>query len=204
VKTRVVLLLSGGLDSAVAYRVLEDRGFEVYPLFIDYEQKTKDQEYAAAYRLVGNTLKVFKISGLCASTSCDLFSGKNSLRAELHARNYIFLTMAIPYAKHVGATYVSLGIITDLLSDQEEFKDVGADFIDIASQLLNSYDLALSVPLYELNKITVLRLAKNFGLDWKKTYSCLLAEDPCGVCSNCKERAFAESLLDREVQSVRK
>src|ERR1041384_1936439 len=45
---RIVVLLSGGIDSAACCLYFKQRGLVVYPLFVDYGQRALESEWAAA------------------------------------------------------------------------------------------------------------------------------------------------------------
>jgi len=61
-KEKVLLLLSGGFDSAVAGKVLQDKGFEIHALHFSYEPFTgKEPEHKAQKLCKKLKFKSFKI-----------------------------------------------------------------------------------------------------------------------------------------------
>ena len=57
-KNKVVLLVSGGLDSTIAYKYLLHFDKEVLPLFINYKGRYTNKEWAACRYLYGKELHV--------------------------------------------------------------------------------------------------------------------------------------------------
>jgi 7-cyano-7-deazaguanine synthase len=133
---RAVVLLSGGLDSAVTLYKAKELGFECFCLAFDYGQRhRRELESARAVaRMAGSALRVVKCS-LPWKGSSLLDTGKEISRAPgvpapreakpslpkgdqrpskipstyVPARNIIFLSFALSYAEALGAEAIFIG-----------------------------------------------------------------------------------------------
>lgn len=126
---KAIVLLSGGLDSAVTYARALGNGREVYPLAFDYGQRNR-QEMRCAARLVAHyaakgaatrSLKTVTLQGLdygdvctLTDTSAELPEGNDGgtevPNTYVPARNTIFLSIGASFAEAVGAEDVWIGI----------------------------------------------------------------------------------------------
>lgn len=151
---RTVLLWSGGLDStALLYYLLKQEGKHVYPLFIEYGQKTKIQErnaviniysklkYEYADRLI-EVPKILDATSLFESmnqTSSLLVKDQLSTQVEtideitvdtykdnfVAYRNMLFLTLGSMYANSKHIESVTIATI------KSEYPDAQSEFIGV-------------------------------------------------------------------------
>lgn len=188
-----LVLLSGGLDSAVALAFLKKRGYTIKGgVFVNRGQSNADQEAIAVAR-VG---KYFGIPLMRADFS--LPSLKKILTPEVRgklgipARNLIFATLALPYLRILECDTLALGNITE-----DVYPDCDTDFRKQLSQLATkTLDFPMSVvaPLADWmhwDKAQEIRWAYDEGrsaLLWM-TWTCWKGgEYQCGGCDACKSR----------------
>jgi 7-cyano-7-deazaguanine synthase len=191
----VVTLVSGGLDSLVVARLSQEAGLTQYPLFIDYGQRARDQEFAACVRGMEKL-------GLPAPTVADLSGFGRLIRSGLTdrsqdvykdaftpGRNLLFLLAAAAHAAKLDADAVSIGLLHE---DASLFPDQTRRFLASAEATLAlavDRPVRILAPLAEFHKRDVVRLAEEKGLTG--SYSCHLGEDePCGECIACREFLF--------------
>jgi len=189
---RIVPLVSGGLDSTLMTLMAVESGYTVYPLFVDYGQRSRNQELAACRRLFLERHlpepKVADISGYGALISSGLTDLRKDvfLDAFLPGRNLMFILIAAAYAYQVQARAIAIGLLDERSSI---FPDQTRSFVTSAEKLIStalSAKLLVLTPLMSLTKADVVRLAKRRGLT--RTYSCHLGQpEPCGVCVACRE-----------------
>lgn len=191
----VVTLVSGGLDSLLVACLAKEEGLNQFPLFIDYGQRARDQEYDACLR--GMTQL-----GLPQPVTADLGGFGQLIRSGLTdtsqrvyedaytpGRNLLFLLAGAAYAAQVGADAVSIGLLHE---DTSLFPDQTSAFIRSAEATLAlavAKPVRVLAPLAAFHKRDVVRLAKDKGLSG--SYSCHLGEQkPCGACIACREFLF--------------
>ncbi|WP_417247425.1 7-cyano-7-deazaguanine synthase [Celeribacter sp.] len=188
----IVVLVSGGLDSTLVARLAKEEGVNVYPLFVNYGQRSMRREFQACLMsMKAMNLPEPKIADL-AGFGQLIRSGltDSSLRvledAFTPGRNALFLLMASSYAYQMNADAVSIGLLseeTSLFPDQtKQFLSNAESFIEVAL----GRKISILAPLADFNKQDVVQLAAQKGI--AGTYSCHVGgEIPCGKCIACLE-----------------
>lgn len=177
---RAIILLSGGIDSAVCAAIAKQWGFEIYALSFDYGQR-HIRELQAASRLANDfeaiEHKILTIPALAAITNEQPY---------VPARNTIFLALALGYAETVGATDLFIGIN----ADDTYFPDCSPMFYHAFNSLASvalKQRVVLNAPIMNLTKSEVIKKGAEFGVDFAKTITCYEG-DYCGRCPACKIR----------------
>ncbi len=215
---RAVVLLSGGLDSAVTAAWMRQRGFDVHALSFDYGQRHR-VELEAATRVANDVgvsehvvqqidLRAFGGSALTSEVAVPKDRDPTDLAhgipvTYVPARNTIFLAFALAFAEVRGAFDLAIGVNA---IDYSGYPDCRPEFIDAFARLANLATRAgveqgairVHTPLKDLNKAQIVRLGRDLGVDLSLTMSCY---DPsrdgtvCGHCDACQLRArgFAEA-----------
>ena len=116
---KIVMLLSGGLDSFVSARILLEQGYNVYPLYVDYGHAANmaEREVISYYREIASVASAHRSNDpLIVKTEfpgnnrlCSLFNPEGE-KAELAGRNFVFLSLAISYALELRAKAVAFGV----------------------------------------------------------------------------------------------
>lgn len=191
----VVTLVSGGLDSLLVACLAKEEGLSQFPLFIDYGQRARDQEYEACVRGMAQL-------GLPQPVIADLNGFGQLIRSGLTdtsqkvyedaytpGRNLLFLLAAAAYAAKIGADAVSIGLLHE---DTSLFPDQTENFLRSAEATLSlavAKNVRVLAPLATFHKQDVVRLAEEKRLTG--SYSCHLGEaEPCGYCIACREFLF--------------
>jgi len=208
-----VVLLSGGLDSAVtcALAAFRDGPAEVLALTIGYGQRhICETTYARAFadrygiRRVQAVVdpspwKLLPLSTGTTATDRSVYAMQTGgiSDAFLPGRNVAFLATALAVAGVQGATRVWIGANKD---DAAGFPDCRPPFLwawaQMASQALDR-SMRVEAPLLELSKRQVVALARAMALDVDATWSCyrprytLHGAEPCGRCDACRLRTEA-------------
>lgn len=220
-KPKAVVLLSGGLDSAVTLAIAAGEGFEAHALTIRYGQRHQ-AEIAAAARVAGQhgvaghdvvdiDLAAFGGSALTGGAEVP----KNRSAADMAAgipvtyvpaRNTVFLSLALGYAEVLGAADIFIGVNA---VDYSGYPDCRAEYIAAFQQMANLATKAsvegalvfrIHTPLVNLSKADIIRTGTRLGVDYSLTRSCY-DPDPagaaCGGCDSCTLRlaGFAEAGL---------
>lgn len=214
-----VVLLSGGLDSAVTAAVARSRGFAWYALSVDYGQRHRFELDAAR--------KVAKSLGAAdhVVTSVDLSRiGGSALTADLPvpkdraeetmaagipityvpARNTVLLSIALGYAEVLGTADLFVGVNA---VDYSGYPDCRPEYLAAFEQVANlatkagvegTLRFTIHAPLIDQTKADIIRTGASLGVDFGLTHSCYdpdLEGRACGRCDSCRLRAkgFAEA-----------
>ncbi len=204
----VVLLLSGGLDSATVLAMATRAGARVLALTIDYNQRHRRELAAAAalaerhgvdrHIILPLDLRVFGGSALTADIDVPKGGVEPGIPVTyVPARNTIFLSVALGWAEAAGAADIAIGVNA---LDYSGYPDCRPDFVAAFEAMANLATKAgvegtahyrVHTPLIALCKAGIVRAAADAGLDMGLTWSCY---DPtpdgrhCGLCDSCRLR----------------
>lgn len=188
-----LILLSGGVESATLLHHAH-RHEPTFPVFLDYGQRAAPWERRAAQAQCDALRLPLKCLDL-ASLGRDFRAGQSKqFHVPLPHRNLIALSVALSYATQIGAERLSLALNReDTLAYPSASPAFLASFRALAGTLSG---VEITTPLIELDKAEVVRLGRSLGVDYARTYSCLLGHaQHCGRCPQCLKRqaAFAEA-----------
>lgn len=212
---RLVMLLSGGLDSYTAAAMLQAEGFDLYALSVRYGQRHV-RELEAARRValalgvrqhLELSVDLSSIGGSALTTSTpvpkDREIGDDIPVTYVPARNTVFLSLALAWAEVLGA--LDIGIGANAL-DYSGYPDCRPEYLDAFSRLANLATKAgvegaafhVHAPLLRMSKAAIIRRGLELGLDYALTHSCYdpaPSGAPCARCDSCLLRAkgFAEA-----------
>ncbi|NTI17051.1 7-cyano-7-deazaguanine synthase [Agrobacterium rhizogenes] len=188
----VVTLVSGGLDSTLIAYLAKEEGVHQHPLFINYGQRSLEQELAACRRAMGklglDNLKIAELSGYGGLIRSGLTDPAQRVLEDAFTpgRNLLFLLVASAHAYQVGAEAVSIGLLHE---ETSIFPDQTSAFLQEAERIIARImgrEIKVLSPLAAFHKDEVIALAKSKGIEG--TYSCHLGGDvPCGACIACNE-----------------
>jgi 7-cyano-7-deazaguanine synthase len=222
VASKAILLLSGGLDSAVAAALAKSRGREITALSFDYGQRhslelKRARAQAKALGLKKYVVLKLPLGRLAKGALVDgtkvnqkgLKKGKPSTYVSF--RNGVFLSLAASLAEAEGALEIWGGWCGD---DFGGYPDCRADFFRAMNRLIALGSWAgregrgarVVAPLARLSKAATLKLGAKLGVDFTKTWSCYAPRrgKPCGSCDACRvrQRGFKEAkIADRGMGS---
>ena len=183
---RVVILVSGGLDSASLVSFARSE-VEVVGLFVDYGQPAAIPEREAA-RVICPDLIERTVELDCAAMLDD--PSEPGPRV-VPGRNLVLLSMGINVALSHKCSEVWLGATAGDESEYIDCRGVFADGVNLVSLLLG---IGVRYPFHKLTKAQVLDTGRQHSADLERTWSCYspLFEgstyEPCGGCNACTER----------------
>ena len=212
-KKRAVVLVSGGMDSAVVAAIARVQGFEVYALSVAYGQRHLS-ELAAAQRvalMTGATqqktvdVDLRSIGGSALTDDIDVptdddghLIGTGDIPSTyVPARNTIMLSVALGWAEVLGAKDIFCGVNA---VDYSGYPDCRPAFIEAFERLANlatkagveEGGLRVQAPLMAMTKADIVREGVRLGVDFSQTVSCYQADAEgraCGHCDACLLRA---------------
>lgn len=198
---RVVALSSGGVDSSVMMQLLKEKGFKIFPLFVDYGQLAANAEWEACQRIcqyLDLKPERMDVRGFGHLVRSGLTDRNLDIEKEafLPTRNLMFLTLGAAYGYAKSAHVIAIGLLSNPI-----FPDQTPEFVKEAQKTISKalgIDVTILAPLISLDKYDTLRLASKHGLPIEYTYSCHSGnKERCGQCISCKERIAAERGLTR-------
>ncbi|TDJ54395.1 MAG: 7-cyano-7-deazaguanine synthase QueC [Gemmatimonadetes bacterium] len=206
-----VVLLSGGLDSAVTLAIAKEMGFAPHALSFRYGQRhtielrcaraVAQQVGAVEHRVVDVDLRTFGGSALTSDVPVPKDRSPSDMRGSIPvtyvpARNTIFLSLALGWAEVLGARDIFIGVNA---IDYSGYPDCRPEFIAAFEHLASLATKAgvegagptIHAPLITLTKAEIIGRGLKLGVDFGLTLSCY---DPspdglaCGRCDACQLR----------------
>jgi len=205
---KVLVILSGGLDSTVALARAIDLHAQVNALTFYYGSKHNGRENEAAmeickhYRIpqhVMNLMFMKQFNSALTTRGEEIpqghYSAENMSRTVVPGRNAILLSVAAGWAVNIGAQEIWYGAH---VGDHPIYPDCRYEFIHAMHKaLLLGYGVDLHAPFVEMTKTQIVREGRELHVPIHLTYSCYNGdEEHCGRCGTCVERAEAFALAD--------
>ena len=204
---RAVVLVSGGMDSAVTLAMARAEGFECFALSVNYGQRHESELQAAdrvcamlgasAHKEVRVDLRSFGGSALTADIAVPESPTSGIPVTYVPARNTIMLSVALSWAEVLGAHDVFCGVNA---VDYSGYPDCRPEYIkafelmaNLATQAgVEGKTLRIRTPIIALSKADIVREGLRLGVDFSQTVSCYQADAAglaCGKCDACRLRA---------------
>ncbi len=209
-----IVLLSSGLDSAVAFKMaLDEWGVEL-ALTFDYGQRSADKEVDCARRICeryGVRHEVIELPWLEDVTCTALVNRGEKVptptEAELderlktletaHAvwvpnRNGTFINVAGCFADAHNIEYIVCGFNAE---EGATFPDNTPPFVEAINKSLyysTENHGKVVAPVIDLDKVQIIKKGISIGAPLDLSWSCYYSGDrPCGKCESCMRRARA-------------
>ena len=208
-----IVLLSGGMDSAVSLACAISAGYEPALLHVNYRQLTEKREqksfnnigdhYKIIKRMIVKINHLSKIGGSCL-TDNDIEVPKANLDnleipiSYVPFRNANILAIAVSWAEVLGAKAIYIGAVEE---DSSGYPDCRKSFFEAYQHLINKgtkpeTDILLLTPLIELSKKEIIQKGYRLNVPFNLTWSCYKRQDvPCGSCDSCalRSRGFQDA-----------
>lgn len=214
---RAVVLVSGGLDSAVVATIAKCERYELFALTFDYGQRNRALEIDAARR-VSESLRVKEHHVLAiplarfggsALTEPSVAVPKNRPKSEreqgipatyVPARNTIFLSLALAYAETVDAESIFIGAHA---VDYSGYPDCRPEYFEKFGELariatkrgVEGRPVKIMAPMVGWSKAKIVETGIDLKAPLRYTWSCYEGgKAPCGTCDACliRKEAFAQ------------
>ena len=209
---KAVVLVSGGMDSAVVLAMARERGFECHALSVSYGQRHTSELAAAAelarvqgaaqHKVVTVDLRSIGGSALTADSAVPEHEAGEPADPGIPvtyvpARNTIMLSIALGWAEVLGADDLFCGVNA---VDYSGYPDCRPEFVAAFEALANlatkagveGHRLRVHAPLMRMGKADIAREGARLGVDFSRTVSCYQADADgraCGRCDACRLRA---------------
>ena len=208
---KAVVLLSGGLDSAVALYLAKHEGYQTHAISFDYGQKHQKELHFAkqtaqklgieAHKIVKLNLADFGGSSLTDSKIQIQEGNINNNEIPITyvpARNMVFLSIAASYAETIQSQNIFIGVSQ---VDYSGYVDCRQEFIQAMEHAINmgtvmsaehNKKITIHTPFINKSKKHEIELGVELGVDFSLTWSCYKGgETPCKKCDSCLLRAQA-------------
>ena len=209
---KAVVLVSGGMDSAVVLALAREQGFECHALSVAYGQRHTSELAAAAelaraqgavqHKVVTVDLRSIGGSALTADIDVPEHDAGEPMDPGIPvtyvpARNTIMMSIALGWAEVLGADDLFCGVNA---VDYSGYPDCRPEFVAGFEALANlatkagveGHHLRVHAPLMRMGKADIAREGARLGVDFSRTVSCYQADAEgraCGRCDACRLRS---------------
>lgn len=214
--SRAIVLLSGGMDSALCLAMAAKNHQEIYTLFTSYGQKTYEAEKKAVKSLCQHfqvprtnqkevNLDFLKQLGGSSLTDQKIQvdqhqdSDQNAPTSYVPFRNSLILSMAVSWSEILKANSIYIGA-NEL--DAPGYPDCRPSYYQAFQELIhqgsNPPYPTIQTPIIHLTKEEIIQKGDDLGVPWELTWSCYQEnQKPCGVCDSCYLRQKGFERLGR-------
>lgn len=215
--SKIVLCLSGGMDSTALATNFLDEGDDVIALMVHYGQKhSKELKQAALviehlqnrfgirqgndYRITPFPLDLGTISGVFGGSALTSekdvpeghYADSNMKQTIVPNRNMVLLSLAVAVAVQTGADAVAFGAHK---GDHDVYPDCRKEFIDamkLSVELATENRVSVLAPFHDFYKYEIAAFGSQINTPFNLTWSCYKGEEfHCGRCATCVERLEA-------------
>jgi len=202
---KVVCIISGGMDSALAAKMAEVEGYEIIAVHFNYGQRTQAKELEAFRKISSSVsasksyeidLPFFEQIGASALTDKSIAVPTDGIEEGVPStyvpfRNGIFLSIAAAIAEKHEAIALYIGVVEE---DSSGYPDCRKSYIEQMQHAINlgtkdETNLEIKMPLVALSKADIVKKSLALSVVLEYTWSCYQSEDKaCGVCDSCRLR----------------
>lgn len=201
-----IVLLSGGMDSAVTLAIAKNESDEVCALHLNYGQKTQDKElksyldlcdyYSIKERLIVDIKYLLNIGG-SSLTDTNMEVEKANLESHNVPNSYVpfrnanILTIATSWAEVINAQSIYIGAVQE---DGSGYPDTREEFFKSFEETANlgtkpETSISIKTPIIKLTKKEIILKGVELKVPLELTYSCYKSNDiACGECDSCAYR----------------
>jgi 7-cyano-7-deazaguanine synthase len=213
---KIVVVVSGGMDSVTMLHDLKNRGHELKVISFDYGQRHSKELILAKKNaeLLGLDHTLVKMDFLktlldnsALTGDIDVpeghYEGENMKLTVVPNRNMIMASIAIGYAVNCDYDAVALGVHS---GDHAIYPDCRPEFINAlynVSMIANYKPIEVFAPYLNMDKTSIIETGSDIGVDYGLTWTCYKGLDKaCGKCGSCQERleAFSNNHLKDPIE----
>lgn len=211
---KVIVLLSGGMDSLVCAGIAAKEHQNVYALHMNYGQKTSAREQvsfkeiADHYKIPVEKRKIIDMTFLKQIGGSSLtddtitvkkYQGDSDVIPDSYVpfRNSIILSLAVSWAEVVGATKLYIGANYE---DSPGYPDCRPSYYEAFNKVIKegtkAGNIEILTPVIRMKKKEIVQKGKELGVPFPLSWSCYERTDKaCGVCDSCalRLRGFKEA-----------
>jgi len=203
---KCVVVLSGGMDSALCMAIAKNDGYKLAALHLNYGQLTEKREekafldiceyYGVEEKIIVDT-SFFKQIGGSGLTDKKIFIEEANLENETIPSTYVpfrngnILAIAASWAEVIEATAIFIGAVQQ---DSSGYPDCRKEFFDEFEKAINTgtkpeTNIQIITPIINFTKRDIVARSKELGSPLHLTWSCYRNSDTaCGTCDSCALR----------------
>lgn len=217
-----IVLISGGMDSAVSLGIAKTLGYDLAALHINYGQKTEAKEQEAFYdlcehynirnRMIVNVSYLARFGGSSLTDSSIEVTEADLRNPDIPSsyvpfRNANILSVATSWAEVIGAGAIIIGAMEE---DSSGYPDTRKAFFDAYQETVNlgtrpETNIKIVTPIINMSKKDIILRGYKLGVPFEKTWSCYKNSDKaCGKCDSCalRLRGFQEAGIEDPLDYV--
>ncbi len=211
---KVIVLVSGGMDSLVCAGIALKENQEVYFLHMNYGQKTSRRErlsfdkIADHYQIPLEKRKVIDMTFLQQIGGSSLtddaiqvktYQGDLSIIPDSYVpfRNSIILSLAVSWAEVVGASRLYIGANHE---DSPGYPDCRPSYYEAFNKVIEegtkAGNIKILTPVISMKKKEIVGTGQKLNVPFNLSWSCYKSsEKACGECDSCalRLRGFKEA-----------
>ena len=215
---KVVVLVSGGMDSVTALNHAKAQGYEIAAgLSFDYGSKHNHKELPMAkwhcdqlgidHRIVNLDFMDELFESDLLKSGGDIpeghYEAENMKQTVVPFRNGIMLSIAAGYAESIGAEAL---VIAAHSGDHAIYPDCREDFMRPMAEAITAgtfEKIEVLRPFIQMRKEDIAKRGAELKVDFRQTWSCYKGgELHCGKCGTCVERIEAFALAGMEDPTI--
>lgn len=220
-KKKAVVMISGGMDSAVCAAITKEQGYDIAALHLNYGQKTQSKElecfhklathFSAVDKLIVDVSHLAKIGGSSLTDENIPVEKSTNIRKDNIPTSYVpfrngnILAIAASWAEVIGAQLLVIGAMQ---LDYSGYPDCREEFFEAMEKAINlgtkpETHLKISTPIINFTKADVVRKGTELAVPFEYTWSCYASDDKaCGKCDSCilRLKGFAEANVNDPIQ----
>ncbi|HRP02272.1 MAG TPA: 7-cyano-7-deazaguanine synthase QueC [Candidatus Kapabacteria bacterium] len=221
-KELAVVLLSGGMDSAVCAALAQRDSYEIAALHLNYGQRTQQKElecfenlckhFGVKHTLVVDVSHLSKIGG-SSLTDMNIEVPKAKLDNQeipptyVPFRNANILAIGVSWAEVIKARYIYIGAMEQ---DSSGYPDCRQSFFDAFNHMIKlgtkpETQIDIVTPIMNKTKEDIVRIGIELGVPFDYTWSCYKDNnEACGECDSCalRLRGFKQMNLSDPIISI--
>lgn len=218
---KVIVLVSGGMDSLVCAGIALEENQEVYFLHMNYGQKTSRRErlsfdsIADHYQIPLEKRKIIDMTFLQQIGGSSLtddaiqvksYQGDSSVIPDSYVpfRNSIILSLAVSWAEVVGANRLYIGANHE---DSPGYPDCRPSYYEAFNKVIEegtkAGDIKILTPVISMKKKEIVQAGQKLNVPFEMSWSCYKSsEKACGECDSCalRLRGFKEAGISDPIE----
>lgn len=211
---KVIVLLSGGMDSLVCAGLANQNHDNVYALHLNYGQKTSSREKISFdeickhYNIPLQKRKIIDMTFLqqiggssLTDESIDVkaYQGDSTIIPDSYVpfRNSIILSLAVSWAEVIGATKLYIGANFE---DSPGYPDCRPSYYEAYNKVIQegtkAGNIEILTPVLRMKKRDIVLKGKELDVPFNLSWSCYKSSSKaCGECDSCalRLRGFQEA-----------
>ena len=211
---KAVVLLSGGMDSAVTLYIAKQQ-YDCSVIIFDYNQRCRKEIDCAKHLCEINNISFhflnislpWKGSSLLdknVDIPKALDNTKEIPNTYVPARNIIFLSFALSFAETLKAKAIFIGAHQ---LDFSNYPDCRSEFFESFQNVIKtgtkvgqgSNKIDIITPIINKTKREIVKIGFDLFVPFEYTWSCYTSlDEPCGVCESCLFRIQAFEQLGQK------